>query len=163
METNNFLADHVDVSRPVLLERLLRAGVSRAISDRGEVISQSVEPDVNHMLRVVGHRDAPGKGRAADRQVAQTGADERNYFVAARLRPNEFRIRIELQQLVLKRRELEEVILFVNGFSDAAASRAEIAGLRAIDIKFARYAILASVRTFVNVAVVPNSSKQFLH
>src|SRR5580704_6282974 len=127
METNNFLADHVDVSRPVLLERLLRAGVSRAISDRGEVISQSVEPDVNHMLRVVGHRDAPGKGRAA----------ERNYFVAARLRPNEFRIRIELQQLVLKRRELEEVILFVNGFSDAAASRAEIAGLRAIDIKFA--------------------------
>ena len=72
-------------------------------------------------------------------------------------------IRVEFQQLVSKRRELEEVILFVNGFRDASASRAGITRLRAIDVEFVGDAILAGVSAFVDIAVVAQLAEQRLH
>src|SRR5580704_6554614 len=152
MESDDFFADHVYVGRPIFLERFLRARVLRSIADGGDVVGQRVEPNVNHMLRIVGNRNAPGESRAADGEIAQ-----------ARLRTNEVRILIKLKQLFLKRGEFEEIIFFMHRLRDAAASGARIAGLRAIDVEFIRDAVLARVSSLVNEALVAEDAKQLLH
>ena len=48
----------------------------RAFSHGGDVVGQSVQPNVNHMLGVKIHRHAPGKAGAGDTQVFETGLDE---------------------------------------------------------------------------------------
>src|SRR5258708_34716216 len=51
----------------------------------------------------------------------------------------------------------------MHGLGDAPASRTRIAWLRAVDIEFVRDAILSRVGPFVDVPVVANAPKQFLH
>src|SRR5258707_15897983 len=95
--------------------------------------------------------------------ISHPRAYERRNFVAPRFGPNKFRILIKLQKFVLKGGKLEEIVFFVNGFSDPSASRAGIAGLRAIDVEFVRNAILPRVCALIDVAVVANAPEQLLH
>ncbi len=67
---------------------------------------------------------------------------------------------VEFEQLVLERRELEEVIFFVDGFGDPSASRAGIAGLRAIDVELIGHAVLAGVGALVDESVVADYAEQ---
>src|SRR6202140_5699022 len=83
--------------------------------------------------------------------------------MAPGLGANELRIRIEFQQFGLKGRQLEEVIFFVHGLGDASAGGAGIAWLRAVHIEFVRDAVLSSVGSLINVAIVANAPEQFLH
>ena len=123
VEAHDLLADHVHVGGPVLA-RTSWLSVVGAVAERGDVIGQRIEPDINHMLGIVGHRNAPVERGAADRKIAQAAAHKGNHFVAPRLRPDEVGLLgVELQQLVLQRRELEEVILFLHRFGRAAAFR----------------------------------------
>src|ERR1700722_11638175 len=69
---------------------------------------------------------------------------------------------VELDQLLLKCRELEIVILFLDGLGRAAAIWARSARLR-IDIKFIRNAILPGVGSFIDVTVVADFTPQRLH
>ena len=50
----------------------------------------------------------------------------------------------------------------MNSFGDAAAGGAGIAGLSAIDVKLVGDAVLAGVRSLIDVSVVTNTAEQFL-
>src|SRR5580698_7017079 len=116
------------------------------------------------MLGIVRHRNAPRERAAADREIAQSRTHERNYFVSSRLRTNEFRlVAVQLQQLFLELRQLEEVILFVDSFRSPATLRTGIAGVGSIDIEFAGHTVLPRVGAFVDVAIVTNLPPQRLH
>ena len=67
------------------------------------------------------------------------------------------------EQLVLKRRELEEVVLFGDGLGRAAAIGARIAGLGVVDVQFVEDAVLAGVGALVDIAVLQASIEQILN
>src|SRR5580658_3668402 len=69
---------------------------------------------------------------------------------------------VETDQLVLKCRELEVVILFVDGFGRTAAIGTGSARLR-IDVKLVENAVLAGVGSIVDISVVANLAPQRLH
>ena len=89
MEAHNFFADHVHIGRPVAFQLLLVRRIVGAKANRGHVIGQRIEPDVDHVLGIAGHRNAPLERRAADRKIAQSAAHESDHFVAPGFRTNE--------------------------------------------------------------------------
>src|SRR5208283_6189874 len=96
-------------------------------------------------------------------EIAQSRAYERNHFVAARLGTDELRVGVKLQQLVLKRRELKEIVFFLDRFRGATANRAGVAGFGAVHIEFIRETVLAGVTSFVDESLIANAPEQFLH
>src|SRR5262245_28820947 len=59
------------------------------VAQTRHVVAESVPPDVDDLVRVAGYRYAPASRprlRPRDGEVAQPGADEREHFVAARVR-----------------------------------------------------------------------------
>ena len=124
VEAENFLADEMQIGGP---EAVL---VGRAV-DGADVADQRVEPDVGHVFAF--ERNAPFDGGAGDRKVLQTAAHEADDFVAARFGLDEIGIvLVMLQQLVREGRELEEVILFGDGFGGASAVGAVSPGLASL-------------------------------
>ena len=70
---------------------------------------------------------------------------------------------IELEQFILKRRELEEVVVFCNRLCYAAAIGTWIAGFGIVDVQFVVHAVMAGVRSLVNVAVIQAALKKVLN
>ncbi len=60
---------------------------------------------------------------------------------------------VELEQRLLKGRQLEKIVLFSNRFSWASAFRAVISRICLVDVQFVVYAILAAVGAFIDVTV----------
>ncbi len=163
MEAADLLADEVHIGGPELREPGLVRRIIRPVSKRGHVVGQRVEPDVNHMLLVAGNRNAPRKTGAADGQILQPAAHKRNHLAARRLRLNKPRIRlVKLQQLALKGRELEEVVLLAHRLRDPPAIRTRRAG-RHLHKGLVGDAILPRIRALVDVAAVAQRGKQLLH
>ena len=63
----------------------------------------------------------------------------------------------------MKCRELEEIILFGDGFGGAAAIGTRIAGLGVVDVELVEDAVLAGVAAFIDVAVLAAALEQILH
>ena len=88
VEPRDPLADHVDPlvrAAPPLLE----LAVVAAVPEVGDVVRERVEPDVDGLRRVVGHRDAPAAGAvdaARGAEVVEAVADEREHLVASHRR-----------------------------------------------------------------------------
>src|SRR5579872_134345 len=59
MEANDLLTDHVQIGRPVFLKCFLRALVRRSITNGGDIVGKRVQPNVDHVLWIVRHRNAP--------------------------------------------------------------------------------------------------------
>src|SRR5262249_49958188 len=105
-ESRDVLADEVQVGWPPRLVALLVG----AVADARDVVEQRVEPDVDRELRIKRNSDAPRLARARDVDVAQLRPDERQHFIAARLRLDEVGVGlVERQQLILERRQPKEV------------------------------------------------------
>ena len=87
MKPGNVLADDMRGRRPKL-----RAGGCRIRkTSASKVIRQRIDPDIHHMARVAGHRNAPVEGRTADRKIGQPPFNKRNNFVAVFFRRHEIR------------------------------------------------------------------------
>ena len=84
VELEDVLGHQVHRRRPVAGEVLAGAGVRQ----RREVVDERVDPDVDDLLRVPRHGDAPLERRAADGDVLQALLDEGERLVVARLRPD---------------------------------------------------------------------------
>ena len=88
VEADDPLADHMQplvALAPPLAKSLALVGVV----ERGDVVRERVEPDVDHLAGVARHGDAPAVGafgRTGDAEVGQTAPDEREHLVAAVLR-----------------------------------------------------------------------------
>src|SRR5436853_6013382 len=116
------------------------------------------------MPGIVGHGHTPFECRAADRQVAQPAAHKRHHLVAPRVRTDEVWLcGIETEQLVLKRRELEEVVFFMNRLGGAPALRTGRAGADRIDVQLVVDAILSGVRALVDITIIANLPPKSLH
>ncbi len=64
VESDDVLADEMQVRRPVSGELLLAGVVAAAKSDRGSVVGQCVQPDVDDMVGRAWEWDAPRDGGA---------------------------------------------------------------------------------------------------
>src|SRR5205807_9931934 len=115
------------------------------------------------MLGIVRYGNAPRKRRSADGEIAQAATDEGNHFIAPCLWTDELWVRIKFEQLILKSRQLEEIILLLYGLGRPSAVRTGSARFRTIHIELVGHAILSGVSAFVDVTVVTNAAKQFLH
>ena len=71
-------------------------------------------------LSRAGHPDAPVEGGARDREVLQAAAHETRDFVQAFLRQHVVRPLVEVEQLLLVGRELEEIALLLDPFDRRA-------------------------------------------
>ena len=109
MEPGDVLADDVEVGRPPFRESLW---IVREAGAR-DVVDQRVEPDVDHAclgvpravlplrrLAVLGERkrDAPMEGFAADRDVVEALAQEREHLILAVLGLDPVRVRLEMRE-----------------------------------------------------------------
>ena len=75
VEPDDVLADEVQVRGPQLL-KLRFALLPAVVADAGDVVGQSVQPHVHHVLGVELHRDAPGEAGAGHAQVLQARQQE---------------------------------------------------------------------------------------
>ena len=92
MEPEDLLADDVVVGGPVLASLGKGVAVGFAEPQGGDVVHQRVDPDVDHVLGIVGHRHAPREVRAADGDVLKPLAQSAEHFVAPRLGADEVRL-----------------------------------------------------------------------
>ncbi len=81
VEPQDVLPDDVDARPVALVERR----VFRAEPERGDVVHERVEPDVDDVARAVRERDAPLDGRPGDREILEPGLHERAHLVEAAL------------------------------------------------------------------------------
>jgi len=83
------LAKHVDpvpCSGPPAPVGLVTGWADLAVAQRRHVVAQRVEPHVDNLARVAGHRDAPAAGPVGGprhREVRQPAVDEPEHLVAA--------------------------------------------------------------------------------
>src|SRR6185437_1500292 len=163
VEAADLFADEVQVGRPVFLEFFLVFGRIRTITDGRYVVRERIEPYVDDVLLVAGYRNAPFDGGTADGEILETAAHKADDFAARGLRAHETGIGfIELEELALESRELEEVVLLAHGFRRPAAVGAKRAR-RAFNVSLVEDAILAGVRTLVDVAAVAKRGEKMLH
>ncbi|CDD52908.1 uncharacterized protein BN633_00970 [Ruminococcus sp. CAG:379] len=123
MEPHNVLADHMAVTGPVLLE--LVAGAVRIVAHGGDIVGQGVDPHIDHMLGIEGHRDAPLEGGAGYAQILQAGLDEVvHHFLLLALGDDEVRMgfNVILQPLLILGQP-QEVCLLLGGLHLSATVR----------------------------------------
>ena len=163
MEADNFLADQMDIRRPVLLEQRV---IVRAVAQRGNVVAQRVNPDVHRVLLVERDRDAPLDGRAADAQVFQPRTEEVvQHLVGAAGGLDEVRMLLDvLNQPFGVLLQSEEVGFFTRLFHRAAAVRAAaVFELQFRPEGFAGRAVPSLVFRLVDVALIVQLFENLLH
>ena len=120
METDDILADQVQIRRPVAF----KPAALPAIADPGQVIGQRVDPDIHDMAGAARHGYAPVKAGARDRQIAEATLDEAQHLVTAAFRADEIRVRgIVIEQRLLEFGEAEEPGLLGGPFDGRALWR----------------------------------------
>ncbi len=73
MKPDNFLAHKMDVRRPIFFKIMV---FFIAVSQRRDVVGQCVNPNIDHMLRVKIHLNAPVKRGARYAQILQSRLDK---------------------------------------------------------------------------------------
>ena len=95
VEPHDILADDVKIGGPE--SRKLRAFGVR-IAGRGEIIGQSVEPHIDHVVGVARDRNSPAEAGSRDRQVAQAALDKADDLVPPAARRDRIRVRVVKSQ-----------------------------------------------------------------
>ena len=134
MEAQDVLADEVEalgtVARPVLL--ILRTVVG--IAERGDVVRERVDPDVEHVVRPLRDRDPPLHAGAAHAEVLEPLVDDAEDLVAPRFgidaKPaRRGALRDRLAQPALVGGETEEEVLLLGPLARALVDGAQVARL----------------------------------
>ena len=132
------------------------------------VVQEGVEPHVGHVILVERERNAPAEAdlRAADAKVVQRLAQESADFVPAVVRHNPVLVAFqEVNQLLLVRTHLEEVVLFLEPFHRAVADGVALVFVQLVFAEEAFFAdrVPAFVFLRVDFALVPELLQAFLH
>ena len=166
VEAHDVLADHVQIGRPVALE-LRAVGVGKA--GRGDVVGQRVDPHIHDVLGIAGHADAPVERGARDRQILQAAAHEARHLVQPLLRQHVVRIaRVEVEQLLLIGRELEEIALLLHPFDRRAGLGGEadlvLVHMRLVlgVVRLVAHRVPAGIFVEIDVAVLLHPPPDFL-
>src|SRR5215813_10618277 len=164
MEADDLFADHVHVSRPVVLVLFLLGLILSSETECSDVVAERVEPDVDDVLRIAWYGNAPLEGAAANRLIAQAALYESDDFVAACFRADKIRVpRVMLQQLVRESRELEVIVLFADSLSRPSTLRAGRSWAGSVNVKLVEHAVLAGVCALVDEAFFLKARPQRLY
>ena len=121
VEAGDVLAHHVQVGRPPPRELLLVG----AVPDRGHVVGEGVEPDVDNVRRVERQGNAPALPGPADGDVLEAALEQPQHLVAPDLGLHEVRVgRVVRQQPVPVAGQAEDVVLLLEPVRFAAVHRA---------------------------------------
>ena len=161
VETQDFLAHHVQVGRPELIVIVISLV---AVAQCRDIVAQSIDPDVHGVLGVEGHGDAPldrGTGHAG---ILQALLDEGDHLVLAALGLDELGVLlVELQQAVSVLAGLEEVGFLVGIVDFAAAVRALAVHQLAVGPEaLAGLAVVADVLALVDIALLVQLGEDLL-
>ena len=163
MEADDLLADHVHVRGPILAEELV---VFRGIAQGGDVVGERVDPDIDDVLGIEGHLDAPIEGGAGDAQVLQPREQEvLHHLVDAALGLDEFRVLADVfDEPVGIFGKPEEIALLPGEFHRPAA----VGALAVLELglgpeALAGGAIPALVLALIDVALVIELLEDVLH
>src|SRR4051794_4448148 len=111
VELEDVLGDQVDVSGPELFGEVLALA---RVTERGVVVEQRVDPDVDDLRLVPRHRHAPADPGAAEREVLEALPDERERLVVALLGADPFRpLGVQPLELLLEGRQPEEPVVLL--------------------------------------------------
>ena len=122
VEAQDVLRQQVVYLRPEFSAKVLTFACVRQCA---QIIDERVDPHVDDLALVPGDRNAPGLARAAEAEVLQAAPDERACFVVTKAREDEVRPRvIEVEQGLLKRGELEEVVRLLDSLGHGPVDRA---------------------------------------
>ena len=158
--SEDFLADQVQLGRPVFLPLQLVI----AVANPAHIAGERVVPHVDDVLGIVRPRQAPLHCFAADGDVAQPRFHPAQYFIAPKRRPDEIGLRfVQLHQAILKRGQPEEIILLRDQLPGAPADRAIRRLLGIGNVKIVVDAVAALVEILVDVTGIARLQKQPPH
>src|ERR1700730_11656457 len=157
VETNDLLADQVNVGRPET------AAFVFGTTDGAEVGGECVKPDVENVGFFAGNRDAPADRRPGDAKVLQPAFDEAQNFIAAGIGLDEVRVLfVEIEKGFLECRQLEEIVRFGDGFRRPAAIGAIFTGLH-VNVRVVENTILPGVVSRIDVAILAAQAEKPLN
>ena len=163
VELEDVLADEVEGRRPEAVGQVVPVAGE---AERGDVVEQRVEPDVEDLVGIPRDRDPPLQPRARERDVLQPLGDERARLVAELAREDEVRVlRRELLELLLEAREAEEPVVLALAVERDLVDRARVVLARllvGLEVRAAG-AVPALVGALVDVAVVVDALEDLLH
>ena len=162
VEPYDLLADEMDIRRPVFPVIGVVAG---AVAHGGDVVGQSVQPNVNHMLGVKIHRNPPGEAGSGYTQVIQAVFDKLDHLVFPALRLDKVRlILVKLQQPVGIVSQLKEIGFLLGPlYLTAAVGAFAVLQLGFRPKGLTRGAIPALIFALVDFAPVIKLFENFLH
>ena len=163
VETHNFLADEMNVSRPELLKVVV---LFVLIAQRRDVVGQRVNPYVYDVLRIRQHRNTPVKAGTGYTGICQTRLDEVvEHLMRTRGRLQPIRmLLVQLDDAILILGKTEEICFFLCVYNLAAAVRAlAVYQLCLGPERLTRLAVLALVHRLVNIALILQALKNLLY
>ena len=122
MESQDVLSDEMHIRRPVLLEEVI---FFTSVSQSGDVVGKRINPYIDHMSLIKGHRDAPVEAGSGDAKVCKPWSQEViEHFILSGFRLDEMRIVFYmLDEPVRIFAHLEEVGFFLGFFHCSSAVR----------------------------------------
>ena len=82
VEAHDVLADQMEAGRPEFVPKF----AAIRVSETGNVIRQSIDPDIHHVVFTARNLDAPVKTGPADGQILEAAFHERDHLVTAACR-----------------------------------------------------------------------------
>ena len=90
MKADDVLTDQMHIRGPVFIHEL-RLVIQ--IAKSRDIVRQSVDPDIHHMPRVKGYRNAPAEGGSGNAEILKAGLDKIvDHFILPGFRLNKIRM-----------------------------------------------------------------------
>ncbi len=163
VKTNNILSHQVHIRRPIFL---IFAFILRANTQSGNVVHQSVKPNVNHVFFIKRHLNTPIKRGAGNAQILQALLHKVNHLVAAAFRLDKIRVGLnKLQPAVGIFAHFEEVAFLLRHLHRPATIRTNVP-LRQLMLRekgFTGRAIPTGILGFINIPLVIKLLKNLLY
>ncbi len=156
METDDILSDQMKIRGPILPE-LLRACPVTVVSNSGNIVTQRVQPYINHMPRIEIHRNSPSEGGSGHTQILKPRKQEIiHHLIFPRYRLNKFRMCVDmLDKTIRVFAHLEEICLFLRRLYFTPAVRTfTVYKLRLRKERLAGGTIHSLIIPFVNISLL---------
>ena len=164
MEADNILSDQMEIRGPVFFKLGIAFSVT-VVADSRNIVGQSVQPNIGHMLGIKFHRDPPGKGSPGNTQILQSGKQEIvHHLIFPGYRLDKLRMLVNIiDQLLRILAHTEKVCFLLGGLYRPSAVRAlSVHHLGRRPEGFTGRAVKALVVSFVNISLIIKLFENFL-
>ena len=165
MKTDNILPDQVKIRRPEL-PKLLRTAAVTVIADSGNIVGQSIQPHVCHMLWIEGYRNSPFKGSSGNAEILKPRKKKViHHLILPGHRLDKFRMGINMlnEPVRIFTHSKEIRFLFGRGHFPSAVRTFSIYQLGLCKEGFAGGAVKPLIVSFINISLVIQLLKNLLN